>query len=170
MSPAPKIPEIVVHSPDGKTRALALDRDRFTLGRASANELCYPDDAGLSRQHLALEKAGDLWTVRDLGSKNGTFVNGVRLAAPHTLDQNDRITAGHLSLEFANRTTASDKTVVFVETPSTEVTSSTVVSLDGVLSSEDQELTGTPQMRALIQAGQELAGHGDLTELFELIL
>ena len=60
--------ELLIHTPDGATRPLVLDRERYTLGRSSANELCYPEDAGLSRQHLALEKDGDSWVVRDLGS------------------------------------------------------------------------------------------------------
>ena len=168
-APKMSVVELLIHTPDGKVRSFPLDRDRFTLGRAGANELCYSDDAGLSRQHLAFERAGDGWLISDLGSKNGTFVNGVRLIAPHHLDPNDRITAGHLALEFANRTPSFDKTVVFVETPSSETTASTVVSLDGVLS-KDKELAGAAQMRALIDAGRELAGHMELSKLFELIL
>jgi serine phosphatase RsbU (regulator of sigma subunit)/pSer/pThr/pTyr-binding forkhead associated (FHA) protein len=164
------VPTLLIHTPDGKTRTFALDRDRFTLGRAGNNELCYPDDAGLSRQHLAIEKVGDSWTIRDMGSKNGTFVNGNRIAAPHNLDPNDRITAGHLALEFGNRAPTFDKTVMFIEASPSESTASTfVASLDGVLAKE-KELVGTPQMRALIQAGRELAGHMELSKLFELIL
>lgn len=162
--------ELLIHTQDGKTRALPLDRERFSLGRASTNELCYADDSGLSRQHLAIEKSGDAWIVRDLGSKNGTFVNGNRLTAPHKLGQNDRVTAGHLSMEFANRAPTFDKTVVFVDSASSEPTASTVVSLDGVLA-KDRELAGGSQMHALIAAGRELvAGHKSLEELFALIL
>src|SRR5437016_1571936 len=95
--------ELLIHTPDGKTRNLPLNRDRFTLGRSSTNELCYAEDAGLSRQHLSIEKTGDEWVVRDLGSKNGTLVNGVRITSAHPLGPNDRITAGHLVLEFSNR-------------------------------------------------------------------
>ena len=95
--------ELLIHTPDGKTRALPLDRDRFTVGRSSSSELCYPDDAGLSRQHLALEKCVDGWLVRDLNSKNGTFVNGVRITEPCALGPDDRVTAGHLTLEFAEK-------------------------------------------------------------------
>src|SRR5207302_10293915 len=91
--------ELLIHTPDGKTRNLPLDRERFTLGRSSTNELCYAEDAGLSRQHLAIEKVGQSWTVRDLGSKNGTLVNGIRIASAHPLGPNDRITAGHLVIE-----------------------------------------------------------------------
>lgn len=162
--------EILIHTPDGKTRTLALDRDRFTLGRASSNELCYPDDAGLSRQHLAIEKIGESWTVRDMGSKNGTFVNGNRISAPHMLTETDRVTAGHLILEFGHRPPTLDKTVVFVESPSNEPTASTVVANLNTVLEKEKELGGAAQMRALIRAGRELAGHMELGELFELIL
>ena len=107
--------ELLIHTPDGKTRTLQLDRDRFTLGRSSANELCYSEDAGLSRQHMVLERTGEIWTVRDLNSKNGTFVNGVRIDAAHPMGPNDRITAGHLSMEFAEKMSPAANTVIFVE-------------------------------------------------------
>src|SRR3981081_1341268 len=106
--------EILIHTPDGKTRTLALDRDRFPLGRPRSNELGNPDDAGLSRQHLAIEKIGESWTVRDMGSKNGTFVNGNRITAPHMLTETDRITAGHLIMEFGHRPPSLRKNVVFM--------------------------------------------------------
>src|SRR5260370_24008428 len=132
-----QVQTLLIHTPDGKTRTFPLDRDRFPLGRAGNNELCYPDDAGLSRQHLALERAADSWTIRDMGSKNGSFVNGNRIVAPHTLDPNDRITAGHLTLEFANRAPSFDKTLMFVEASPGESTASTfVANLDGALAKE----------------------------------
>src|SRR3979409_2139778 len=55
---APKndLRELLIHTPDGKTRTLTLDRDRFGVGRSRAKELCYPEDAGLSRQHLVIER------------------------------------------------------------------------------------------------------------------
>ncbi len=166
--------ELLVHTPDGAIRPLLLDRDRYTLGRSSANELCYPEDAGLSRQHLVLERDGDSWLVRDLGSKNGTFVNGVRITAAHSLGKNDRVTAGHIALDFGENSLpppADDKTVIFIEgmTPTTSVSTTVATSLKGVLSQE-KEIEGGPQMRALIRAGRELAGNMPLTELFKLIM
>lgn len=166
--------ELLIHTPDGGTRPLPLDRERYTLGRSSANELCYPEDAGLSRQHLALERNGDVWVVRDLGSKNGTFVNGVRLTGPHPLGKNDRITAGHIALDFgkdAPPPAPSDQTVIFIEgvTPAAAVSTTVATSLQGVLSHE-KEIEGGPQMRALIRAGRELAGNMPLADLFRLIM
>src|SRR5271170_6581524 len=94
VAPQFKPRELLIHTPDGKTRTLPLERERYTLGRSSANELCYADDAGLSRQHMVLEKTGDTWTVQDLNSKNGTFVNGTRIDATRPLGPSDRVTAG----------------------------------------------------------------------------
>ena len=74
--------ELVIRDLDGQTTTFALDRDRITLGRSSANELSYPDDIGLSRQHLALTRREGQWTVEDLGSKNGTLLNGARIEKP----------------------------------------------------------------------------------------
>jgi len=164
--------ELLIHTPDGATRPLALDRDRFTLGRSSANELCYPEDAGLSRQHLALEKNGESWVVRDLGSKNGTFVNGQRITAPHPLGKNDRVTAGHIALDFGENSLPApvDQTVVFIDGAAQAPSTSTVAtSLKGVLSQE-KEISGAAQMRALVRAGRELAGNMPLAELFKLIM
>src|ERR1700730_11677476 len=158
--------ELLVQTPDGKTRRLPLDRDCFMLGRASTNELCYPEDVGLSRQHLAVERDGGVWAVRDLNSKNGTFVNGVRIAEPYVLGPNDRVTAGHLTLEFADRVLPPENTVVFVEGAApTVVTTTVAASLAGV-----EEIKGGAHMRALIRAGRELAGNMPLTELCNLIM
>ncbi len=158
--------ELVVQTPDGKARSLPLDRDRITLGRSSANELCYPEDTGLSRQHLAIEREGDAWTVRDLNSKNGTYVNGLRITEPFVLGPDDRVTAGHLSLQFAENQSPPANTVIFVEgAPAAVATTTVATSLDGI-----KDIEGGAQMRALIRAGRELAGNMPLTELFNLIM
>ena len=159
--------ELIIRNIDGKNVTVPLDRDRITLGRSSANELCYPDDAGLSRQHLALTRLGDHWQVEDLGSKNGTVLNGKRIEKATPFKEGDRISAGHLTIEFAETALNTANTVVFVEqNEAFSNTSTTVVaSLDAVLGPQADDLNKTyvmqssPQMRALIRAGRELAGH-----------
>ena len=170
--------ELIIRNIDGKNVTVPLDRDRITLGRSSANELCYPDDAGLSRQHLALSRTGDHWQVEDLGSKNGTVLNGKRIEKATPFKPGDRISAGHLTIEFAETAGANENTVVFVEqNEAFSNTSTTVVaSLDAVLGPQADDLNkthvmqGSPQMRALIRAGRELAGHRPLDELFTVIM
>jgi phosphoserine phosphatase RsbU/P len=157
--------ELLIHQPDGQKRTLPLDQTRYTFGRSSASELSYPDDAGLSRQHFALEARGEDWLVRDLGSKNGTFVNGARITDPQVLGKNDRVTAGHLMVEFADRVEAPsfDKTVMFVEKAAATPVSTTVAE-------SLKKLEGGGHMKALIDAGRELSGHMPLAKLFETIM
>ncbi|MCU1335008.1 MAG: serine phosphatase [Bryobacterales bacterium] len=170
--------ELVIRDLDGKTATVTLDHERITLGRSGANELSYPDDIGLSRQHLALVGRNGEWTVEDLGSKNGTLLNGVRIEKPMPFLPGDRVSAGHLTIEFADPGLATQNTVVFVDNAEQFSKSATTVvaSLDAVLGPQVDDINkthvmqGSPQMRALIRAGRELAGHRPLAELFPLIM
>jgi pSer/pThr/pTyr-binding forkhead associated (FHA) protein len=76
-----------------------LDSERLTVGTLETNELIVPAD-GVSRVHAVLERLGDTWTVRDLGSRNGTFVNGARIIGEHALHPGDEILLGRLRLVF----------------------------------------------------------------------
>ncbi len=96
--------ELLIQSSDGQSKTYQLTGDRVTLGRSSTTELCFADDAGLSRQHMALERDGNEWTVQDLGSKNGTQVNNIPLKGKLKLKSGDRITAGHLTIIYDDHT------------------------------------------------------------------
>jgi serine phosphatase RsbU (regulator of sigma subunit)/pSer/pThr/pTyr-binding forkhead associated (FHA) protein len=170
--------EILIQCPDGQIKTVPLQGDRLTVGRSSTCELCFPDDAGLSRQHLILERDGDEWTVQDLGSKNGTLVNNIPLRAKLRLKPGDRITAGHLAIVFDDKAAGAgppDGVVVFESgEPDPPSTSTIFTSLEGALSSQTivdrPGQHGAKQVQALIRAGQELAGRGTLADLFPLIL
>jgi sigma-B regulation protein RsbU (phosphoserine phosphatase) len=181
--------ELVVRDLEGKTITVSLNRDRIMLGRSTTCELCYPDDAGLSRQHMALVRTGNDWRVEDLGSKNGTLLNGRRLETPSPFRSGDRIAAGHLIIEFADVAGYVPETVVFVENEEGFSTTATTVvaNLDGVLGpngamglqasgpqstdlNQTTVMQGNPQMRALIRAGRELSEHRPLSELFQVIM
>jgi sigma-B regulation protein RsbU (phosphoserine phosphatase) len=171
--------ELLIRDSEGKTTYLPLDQDRILLGRSSVCQLCYPDDIGLSRQHLALTRANGQWQVEDLGSKNGTLVNNLRIDKPVRVGVGDRIQAGHLTLELSDAVSPSAaQKVEFVDTAESFVkgTTTVVASLDAVLGQQpgDMDKTyimqGNPQMQALIRAGRELAEHRPLNELFEVIM
>jgi len=170
-SPSAARHELRIHTPDGGQRIVALENDRYGLGRTLANELCYPNVSGLSREHLVFERSGTQWTVRDLGSTNGTLVNGTAIAAPHSLAVNDRVTAGQLTLVFAEvARAASSQTVIFIEKPHAPAgTTTQEATLDSLLSDE-KKMGAIGHMQAFIRAGRELVGHMPLEKLFELIL
>jgi sigma-B regulation protein RsbU (phosphoserine phosphatase) len=169
--------ELLIQCPDGQMKTVPLAGERLSIGRSSAAELCFPEDAGLSRQHFAFECDGEDWTVQDLGSKNGTFVNNIPLKARLILKPGDRITAGHLVIVFSpDAVNPSSGVVVFEGSDSSSPTTSTVVtSLEGALSNQTMAIErGGPKasapMQALTRAGQELAENRPLNELFPVIL
>jgi FHA domain len=77
----------------------ALSSERITLGTLESNDVVVEGD-GVSRVHAVLERFGDTWCVRDLGSRNGTFVNGGRIIGEHALHSGDEILLGRLRLLF----------------------------------------------------------------------
>ncbi len=72
--------------------------DTFLIGRSESANFCLPEDRFFSRNHCLLEIAPPQIFIRDLGSTNGTFVNGLRVDAVH-LKSGDRIQGGETVLE-----------------------------------------------------------------------
>ena len=81
---------------DRSAAALTLDRSiPLTIGRDAANQLCLAQEPGLSRHHAELRPgAAGQWLVCDLGSSNGTYVEGERLSGCRLLAPGDRIRLG----------------------------------------------------------------------------
>lgn len=77
----------------------ALDSERLTVGTLESNDVVV-DAEGVSRVHAVFEQFGDTWCVRDLGSRNGTFVNGGRIIGDQALHSGDEIVLGRLRLLF----------------------------------------------------------------------
>lgn len=90
-------PRILLFGPDGATESLRLEGERVALGRSSGNDFSYPDNT-LSRRHLVFEKDAEGWWIRDVGSRNGTLVNGLCLGTKHLLRSGDQIAAGQLKI------------------------------------------------------------------------
>ncbi|MFR9754079.1 FHA domain-containing protein [Nocardia sp. 004] len=87
----------------GRQQELMLtpDRGRVTIGRSMHADLALSWDAEVSRLHAAVEYLGAHWTIVDDGlSRNGTFVNGDRLAGRRTLKGGDVIRMGTSRVSF----------------------------------------------------------------------
>ncbi|MCO6509414.1 MAG: protein kinase [Aridibacter famidurans] len=74
------------------------EHETFLIGRSDAAHFCLPEDRFFSRHHCLLEIAPPQIFIRDLGSTNGTYVNGQRIDAVH-LKSGDRIQGGETILE-----------------------------------------------------------------------
>jgi len=87
------------HGPD----LVALDADRTTVGRSPANGVALPDDPTASDFHAVVERYPSGWCIRDVGSSNGTFLNGERVVGEHRLRSADEILVGATRLVFRLR-------------------------------------------------------------------
>jgi predicted component of type VI protein secretion system len=88
---------------DGASAELLLTGvpPRLTVGRAPENDLPLTWDAEVSRLHATLEWIGSAWTVTDDGlSRNGTYVNGDRIAGRRRLRDGDRLCFGETTVRF----------------------------------------------------------------------
>ncbi len=68
-----------------------LESPPVTIGRAEDNRIILSPETGASRHHAELTEDKGVWSVRDLGSVNGTFVNGERIEWPRVLHLGDKI-------------------------------------------------------------------------------
>jgi serine/threonine protein kinase len=73
-------------------------RDELLIGRQASEEGQLGQDAEISREHARIARTGDHFVVEDLGSTNGTFVNGRRITKAEILSPGDRIQMGATTL------------------------------------------------------------------------
>ena len=84
---------------NGQTvKEFSLGQGSTVIGRLAGSDIEL-DDPGASRRHAEVRRDGDAYVVADLGSTNGTLVNGSEIGE-HALADGDRITIGHSTLEF----------------------------------------------------------------------
>ncbi len=95
----------------------SLQADRTTVGKAAENDIALADDAMASHLHAILERFPAGWCVTDLGSSNGTWVNGERIWASHALRNGDEIRLGQTRLIFRDPLSAGGAATEVEEVP-----------------------------------------------------
>ena len=85
--------QLIMRSGPTPGAAFTLEGDQITIGRDSVNEVVI-NDAEISRRHARLTFQGGKYVLEDLGSTNGTFVNGQRLAGPRVLKPGEVVSFG----------------------------------------------------------------------------
>src|SRR5258707_3480305 len=102
-STATALPRLLVTAGPQEGAELPLFMDSMTVGRTTAGTTwdISLQDRSVSRPHARLSRNGEAWTVTDLGSANGTTLNGSTVnSEPRTLKDGDVLTFGETTLLF----------------------------------------------------------------------
>jgi len=81
-----------------------LSNDRVTIGKGDENDLPIPGDETVSGLHAVFDRFAAGWCVTDLGSSNGTYVNGERILTARRLRHGDEVRVGATKLLFRDST------------------------------------------------------------------
>lgn len=95
-----KGPYVVLHTESGNRQLSLAGSNCWTVGRSDDNNLVLPD-RWISRNHAMIQimDSGEFYLI-DLGSRNGSFVNGRRVSVPVILRDGDLLTFGQTELRF----------------------------------------------------------------------
>ncbi len=85
--------QVIIHSGAEAGKIIPIDLEEMSIGRERGNHIVI-NDVEVSRKHAVLKFDGEKYVLADNGSTNGTFVNGVRLAAPYPLRGGEIISLG----------------------------------------------------------------------------
>ncbi|MGH9752385.1 MAG: FHA domain-containing protein [Blastocatellia bacterium] len=102
--------EIHLSTADGESKVVSVESPRFTIGRGAENSLCIPATV-VSRSHAELIRVGTDYLLRDLGSTNGSFINGARITE-QMLNDGDTLRFGANGPEATFKLIESDSGVV----------------------------------------------------------
>lgn len=108
METIPPRAEVTVYSPLLSPIRHALQGSSVSIGRASDCSIPIKDRY-LSRKHAEFVAVGGTWLLKDLGSANGTYVNGTRVSDDVPLKPGDRIRLGDTEIVFGTSEPTSDK-------------------------------------------------------------
>lgn len=85
--------QFVMRSGPTPGKVYPVDGSEISIGRDPGNTVSI-NDAEISRKHARMELRGGSYVIQDLGSTNGTFVNGNRTTGFHVLNANDIVSFG----------------------------------------------------------------------------
>lgn len=158
--------ELKIQTADGSRERFPLSKPRITIGRARSSDVFLPDQ-WLSRHHAAIEQRQGSYYLLDLGSKNGTLLNGERVSGDRRLRDGDIITLGEHVLAFSLEDEFEERppegTRVFSAKELSDI--KTKPSIDPEELARQNRILGV-----LSEAAKQLIVHRPLGELFEKVL
>jgi HD-GYP domain-containing protein (c-di-GMP phosphodiesterase class II) len=157
------------------------------IGRLDSLEIVL-QDASISRRHAEVFPSGNGWAIHDLGSSNGTFLNGVRLGRnSHPLRENDLIRCGNLLLKVAELQEESSVLMPSAQIDQSHGTPHLKTSgcflkvqatsqrpwgeaMESLAAQDDQQLWLNKHMLAMLRTGYNLCQIKSLSQLLRSIL
>ncbi len=129
--------KLFVYPKKGEAFTLPLKQERISIGRSPDNDISIVDPYS-SGQHAFIYPLEGGYVVRDNKSKNGTFVNGVKITAETELKKGDEVLVGSTRIVF-DKELAAD--VEVTESPSSATNINTIMELKEILKKSDVETT-----------------------------
>ncbi len=109
---APQTIQLVMRTGPTPSKSFPLSKSEIIVGRDATCDIVI-NDPEISRRHARLSLQGDVYLLDDLGSTNGTFVDGQRLMGPHPLQPGDLILFGeNVSMSYEAIPIDADATIM----------------------------------------------------------
>lgn len=136
-----------------------------TVGRTPENGVALPDGA-VSRRHAELRVDKGQLVLRDLGSMNGTFVNGTQLRGEQVLAAGDQVRFGQVLLSV----TAAEAPVRPLAVSANPASNFTITTTIEEIRQQARQNRSDRILAAVSEAGQMLSRRMELSELYEKVL
>lgn len=148
-----------------QTQRWPLEAASIVIGRSSKCAIQIADGT-VSKEHAEVTRQGERWMIHDLGSRNGTRVNGADALRPLSIRAGDRVEVGHVLLEVS--ATGADPGVRFSD--ATVMGSSLKLRADQILDRQSQSRGSGRLVHLLADAGRLLVLPKPLAETCDELL
>ncbi|WP_138501020.1 adenylate/guanylate cyclase domain-containing protein [Nostoc sp. PA-18-2419] len=174
--------ELTLRLQEGDTEtAIAVDQDVFTIGRLPECNLYLPF-AGVSRNHARILKTTEgMWTIEDLGSKNGTQVNKYLVNSPQELHHGDVVWLGNVNLvvlltnpasqststpEYASTSDTNEQRTILHNVEQLQQQWIAADSKDGNITNKDKTIA---RLKDLVDIAKNLCAAASIEEIFSQV-
>lgn len=164
MQSVPPRAEVTVYSPLFSPFRHTLDGTAVSIGRASDCSIPIKDRY-LSRKHAEIIAVGTNWVLKDLGSANGTYLNGSRVERDEALKPGDRIRLGDTEIVFEATERNTDRFIAVAETRASATIAIPVHEI-----TDRPEAVDIARLQTLTLLARELIEDRPMDELFGFIV
>jgi sigma-B regulation protein RsbU (phosphoserine phosphatase) len=163
MQSVPPRAEVTVYSPLFSPYRHTLDGNAVSIGRASDCSIPIKDRY-LSRKHAEIIAVGSSWVLKDLGSANGTYLNGSRVERDEALKPGDRIRLGDTEIVFEATERNTDRFIAVAESKASATIAIPVHEI-----TDRPEAVDIARLQTLTLLARELIEDRPMEELFGFI-